>query len=316
MPLTSVQYATITREYDRIRSDNEHILKDRIKEIESLSPEYDALQKEIGSLSRKAALAALEPGANDSSSYKTRIRELDKKQKEILESLGKPADYLDPIYDCPHCHDTGIAGGQRCACFKKKAIELIYNDSNLKNITEGISFDSFDLSLYSDDVRDDTGKSPHAYAGEALSAAKAFVRDFDLHHDNILIYGSTGVGKTLLSTCIAGELIKTSHSVVYLTAVELFERLGENDDNSPLLECDLLIVDDLGTELTNSFTTSKLFYCVNERLLRQKSTIISTNLSLGEIRNNYTERIYSRILNSYMILKLTGDDQRTKRLYS
>ena len=316
MPLTSIQHATITREYDRIRSDNEHILKDRIKEIESLSPEYDALQKEIGSLSRKAALAALEPGANDSSSYKTRIRELDKKQKEILESLGKPADYLDPVYDCPYCHDTGIAGGKRCACFKKRAIELIYNDSNLKNITEGISFDSFALSLYSDDAKDSTGKSPLAYAGEALSASKAFVRDFDLHHDNILIYGNTGVGKTLLSTCIAGELIKTTHSVVYLTAVEFFERLGEYDDNSPLLECDLLIVDDLGTELTNSFTNSKLFYCVNERLLRQKSTIISTNLSLSEIRNNYTERIYSRILNSYMILKLTGDDQRTKRLYS
>ena len=316
MPLTSVQHATITREYDRIRSDNEHILKDRIKEIERLSPEYDALQKEIGILSKKAALAVLKPGANDSSSYKSRIKELDKRQKEILESLGKPADYLDPIYDCPLCHDTGISDGHRCTCFKKKAIELIYNDSNLKNITDGISFDSFDLSLYPDDVKDGTGKSPRVYAGEALSAAKAFARNFDSHHDNILIYGNTGVGKTLLSTCIAGELIQTSHSVVYLTAVDLFERLGEYDDNTPLLECDLLIVDDLGTELTNVFTNSKLFYCINERLLRQKSTIISTNLSLGEIRNNYTERIYSRIISSYMILKLTGEDQRTKKLYS
>lgn len=316
MPLTSVQHATITREYDRIRSDNEHILKDRIKEIERLSPEYNAIHKEIGVISGKAALAALEPGASDSSAYKARIKELDKRQRDILESLGKPADYLDPIYDCPLCHDTGIADGQRCACFKKKAIELIYNDSNLKNITEGVSFDSFDLSLYPDDVKDGAGKTPFAYAKEALAVARSFVKNFDSHHDNLLIYGNTGMGKTLLSTCIARELIKTTHSVVYLTAVELFKRLEEYDDNSPLIECDLLIADDLGTELTNLFTNSKLFYCINERLLRQKSTIISTNLSLNELRNNYTDRINSRILSSYIQLKLTGRDLRLRKYYS
>ena len=316
MALTSTQYATITRKYDLIRSINEQKLKERKKEIESLSPEYDAIYKEIGDFSGKAAMAALNSDTNNLSAYKERIKELGEKQTEILKKLGKPADYLAPIYTCPLCRDTGVADGQRCVCFKKKAIELIYNDSNLRNITRGISLESFKLSLYPDENPDKIGKTPFAYASEALAVAGEFVKNFDSRHDNIFIYGNTGVGKTLLSACIAGELIQTTHSVIYLTAVDFFQRLEEYEENSSLVECDLLIIDDLGTELTNVYTNSKLFYCLNERLLRQKSTIISTNLNLDKLEDTYTERITSRILSSYIILKLTGEDLRTGRLFS
>ncbi len=316
MPLTNVQYATIKRDYDRIRSLNEQTLKERRREIESLSPEYNAVYKEIGTLSGEAAMAALNSSPGDTASYKTRMDELQNKQIGILKSLGKPADYLDPVYTCPFCRDTGMVEGQHCVCFKKKAIELLFNDSNLRNITEGISFESFDLSLYPDEGPDAVGKTPFNYASEALAVAKGFVKDFDSHRDNIFIYGNTGVGKTLLSTCIAGELINSTHSVVYLTAVDLFQRLEEYEENSPLVECDLLIIDDLGTELTNTYTVSKFFYCLNERLLRRKSTIISTNLNLDDLERTYTERISSRILSSYIIMKLTGDDLRTKKLFS
>ena len=147
-----------------------------------------------------------------------------------------------------------------------------------------------------------------------------FVDNFDKETANILFFGGTGTGKTFLSNCIARELLNTSHSVIYLTAIELFttfqrqdfSRFGEDKDSDAnyLSDCDLLIIDDLGTEVGNTYTNSKLFYVINERMLKKKSTIISTNLSLSEIRDSYSERIFSRITSSYTILKVFGSDIR------
>lgn len=136
-----------------------------------------------------------------------------------------------------------------------------------------------------------------------VSICHRFVDEFDTTYDNLLLFGDTGVGKTFLTNCIAKELLDSSHSVIYLTAVELFQCFEQQDFNKPdtsdtaidssyILDCDLLIIDDLGTEFANSYTSSRLFYCINERILRRKSVVISTNLSLSDIRNMYSERIF------------------------
>ena len=136
------------------------------------------------------------------------------------------------------------------------------------------------------------------------------------------LYGSTGVGKTFLSHCIARELLKTAHCVLYFSAFDLFDKLAQNTfarktETDPgedfIYDCDLLIIDDLGTELSNSFTTSQLFICLNERILRQKPTIISTNLALEDIKSIYSERTFSRISSNYTLLRLTGDDIRIQK---
>ena len=157
---------------------------------------------------------------------------------------------------------------------------------------------------------------------KAVAVAKEFVDTFEEEFCNLFFYGDTGVGKTFLSNCIAKELMDRSYSVIYLSSFELFDTLAKSkfgkDDtadqmNEHILDCDLLIIDDLGTELANSFTVSQLFLCLNERILRRKSTIISTNLSLESLVQIYSERTFSRITSNYTMLKLTGDDIRIKK---
>ncbi len=150
-----------------------------------------------------------------------------------------------------------------------------------------------------------------------------FVEDFDQKGGNLLFTGTTGRGKTFLTNCIAKELIDRYHSVIYLSAHDLFEVFSKyrfthqteeemKDMYLFILDCDLLIIDDLGTELNNSFTSSQLFFCINQRLLSQKSTIISTNLSLDRLRDEYTDRVASRMMSNYTVIPLYGEDIRLK----
>ena len=153
-----------------------------------------------------------------------------------------------------------------------------------------------------------------------VAGCREFAADLARKKENLLFTGSTGVGKTFLTNCIAKELIDSGHSVIYLSAGDLFEVFSRNkfDYDTPedmrdtyryILDCDLLIIDDLGTELNNSFTSSQLFYCINERMNMSRSTIISTNLSLKQLRDSYTDRVTSRIMR-YRIIPLYGRDIR------
>ena len=223
---------------------------------------------------------------------------------------------------CPKCKDTGYIGQHKCACFTKKAIELVYHDSNLKNIITTENFDTFSYEWYDKKTPiPSIGLTPYNNMQNIVSICHRFVDEFDTTYDNLLLFGDTGVGKTFLTNCIAKELLDSSHSVIYLTAVELFQCFEQQDFNKPdtsdtaidssyILDCDLLIIDDLGTEFANSYTSSRLFYCINERILRRKSVVISTNLSLSDIRNMYSERIFSRLTSAYKLLKLAGADIR------
>ena len=150
------------------------------------------------------------------------------------------------------------------------------------------------------------------------------MQDFDSCWQNLFLYGSTGTGKTFLSHCIAHELIESAHCVLYFSAFDLFDRLAQNtfghkaqEDSGEkfIYDCDLLIIDDLGTELTNSFVSSQLFLCINERIARRKSTIISTNLKLEDFSATYSERTFSRIASNFQMLKLIGKDIRIQKIF-
>ena len=255
--------------------------------------------------------------------FREQQKKLTLQKKALLTSNGYPEDYLEPIYQCSDCHDTGYIGNQKCHCFQKAIIQLLYTQSNLQEILEKENFDTFSLSYYSNHYIDKkTGRSSLALMQDALAACHTFVNTFSTDFRNLFLYGSTGVGKTFLSHCIARELINKSYSVIYFTAFELFDIIAkykfEKDETAGVMyehifSCDLLIIDDLGTELTNSFTSSQLFLCLNERLLNRKSTIISTNLTLDSLVELYSERTFSRITSNYTMLRLTGDDIRIQK---
>ena len=313
MPLTNAQHDAIMRIYDGIRTHNRHIQEQRYNEIVSLIPEYQNIENEIISVSMQAAKARISGNSQD---YTSLLKSLNDQKANLLISA-----YLDPVYTCTQCHDTGYINSRKCSCFNKKAIDLVYHDSNLKNITDNENFDTFSYEWYDNTTPDPSnGLTPYHNMQRIVDICHKFVDNFDKEAANILFFGGTGTGKTFLSNCIARELLNTSHSVIYLTAIELFttfqrqdfSRFGEDKDSDAnyLSDCDLLIIDDLGTEVGNTYTNSKLFYVINERMLKKKSTIISTNLSLSEIRDSYSERIFSRITSSYTILKVFGSDIR------
>jgi DNA replication protein DnaC len=318
MPLTNAQHDAIMRIYDGIQTKNQHIQNERYEEIVNLCPEIQEIENEVIALSLRTAAARIEgQSGND---YTVRLKELNERKTACLAGLSKPADYLEPIYDCKLCHDKGYVNGKKCSCFTKKAIDLVYSDSNMKNIISSENFDTFSYEWYDRTTKiPSLGLTPYNNMQRVVSICHSFIDNFDKKHDNLLFFGDTGIGKTFLSNCIARELLETSHSVIYLTATELFKRFEQKDfnkadtpalDSSYILDCDLLIIDDLGTEFGNSYTNSRLFYCINERILRQKSVIISTNLSLSDIRDLYSERVFSRLTSSYTMLKLVGDDIR------
>ena len=323
MSLTNTQYAAVMRMYDDIHTHNAAIQNERYKEVTSLCPQYQTIEDEIISLSMQEAAKRIGNDSSDTNTdeFNERLQSLIKQKAVLLASIGKPSDYLDNIYTCKKCQDTGYINGTRCSCFKKKAIDLIYHDSNLKNITanENFSFDWYDKTT----IDSATGLTPYNNIHKVFDVCQSFVKTFDTNFSNLLLLGETGVGKTFLSNCIAKELLDSYHSVIYLTAIELFKCFENSDfskgedveyqDVSYFIDCDLLIIDDLGTESYNSYTISKLFYVINERILRRKSVIISTNLSMPQLENTYSERIFSRLISAYTILRLFCEDIRVQK---
>ncbi len=316
------------RMYDQIRFRNRREQDLRFQEIAQTVPAYADLETQISRLYAKRARQAVTGSASGADEIRTQISDCRRRQQELLASAGYPPDYLELTYDCPDCKDTGFIGDEKCHCFKRAVVELLYDQSGLKDILQKENFDTFREDYYDDQADRVLGISPRENIRNVVAVCRRFIRDFDTKGGNLLFYGDTGVGKTFLTNCIAKEMLDTSHTVIYLTAFRLVEILedttfGSDDDDDYsenmmdyILDCDLLIIDDLGTELNNTFVTSKLFYCINERLVREKSTIISTNLSLQELQDAYTERIFSRLVSGFEILKILGDDIRVRRSIS
>ena len=322
MALSNSQYDAIMREYGRQQIENHHKLEERRKEIYARLPVVRQLEAEIAERSVACAKKLLEGDKSVLDRLKEDLRDLREQKALIIRAAGYPDDYLELHYRCPDCRDTGLIDGRKCHCFLQAQMKLLHAQSNLEDVLERENFKALSYEYYDDtEILPQLGITNAAYMRRVVAGCREFVRDFDKKHDNLLFTGSTGVGKTFLTNCIARELMDDFHSVIYLTASDLFDVFSRNKfdyDNAEdmkdmyrfILDCDLLIIDDLGTELNNSFTSSQLFYCINERMNMSRSTIISTNLTLARLSDSYTDRVTSRIMSGYRIIPLYGGDIR------
>lgn len=313
--------------YARTRHENLMEHQRRKEEIYDAVPEIRAIDEKIAHISIEAAKYQLfHPETDGRAALRQKIYDLSMEKVDLLVIHQYPADYLDDIYTCPDCRDTGYIGSEKCHCFQQHILHVLYDQSNLRELIRVENFQNFRLDYYSDRPERNGALSPRENMREILGRCRRFIASFDSHPGgNLLISGNTGVGKTYLANCIAGEILKAGKSVIYMSAHQFFSQLAdytfrrgqENADTlSFLLHCDLLIIDDLGTELNNGFINSQLFLCINERILHRKSTIISTNLSLKQLSQTYTERISSRFIESYEYFHIYGEDIRIKKAVS
>lgn len=240
-------------------------------------------------------------------------RELQAARATLLADAGYPADYTKPRFECKKCNDTGYVGIDPCECLIKALRRESYLNSGLGAMLNDQTFENFDISLYPEKTR--------AMMEFILAQTKKFAQDFgkDDECKNIMFYGGTGLGKTHLSTAIAKKLIDRGFYVVYDSALNImhtFERERFSKIDVPVttdryFECDLLIIDDLGSEFASSFTHATLYNIINTRLCADKGTVISTNLSNTEaLKKTYDERIVSRIVGSYRSFGFVGEDIR------
>lgn len=323
MPLTNKQYDEIMRTYQERQLSRQRLISARKKELYHALPRLAELDGQIASLSVRSARELLDGGDGSLLKLKQEISALSRQKQQILDGSGYPSDFLDPPYVCPACRDTGYVNGKRCHCLRQAVIDLIYAQSNLHGILDRENFDTFSLKYYDrDEFAPDTKISSYDAAASALAACRRFADQFDDTFENILLFGSTGVGKTFLSNCIAKALLDSGHSVIYFSAQRLFDTLAKHAfgkdgqdtiDYENIFNCDLLIIDDLGTEMTNYFTVSQFFICLNERILNRRSTLISSNLELQDIASLYSERISSRISDCFILLRLFGSDIRIRK---
>jgi len=313
MPLSNSQYNAIMRMYEEKQRRSRYLLEQRKDAVYQQIPEYEKLDHQVSSTSIAQARKMLSGDSNALSELKEKLAWLSRKKTSLLTAHGYPADYLEPVYECPLCKDTGYVNNHKCTCFRQAEISLIYEQSHIKELLETDNFDHLSYEFYQ-------GEDLTRFTN-AVKECQNFVKNFNSDYHNLFFYGTVGTGKSFLSSCIAKELIEQGKLVIYFSSAQLFETLSRStfDRNSEeaasgiyedIYECDLLIIDDLGTELTNTFTTSQFFVCLNERIRKQKSTLISTNLELFDIASIYSERIFSRISNSFIILHLFGNDIR------
>lgn len=318
MPLMNAQYDAIMRSYARKQAASRQELDERLAHIQKQIPELSSLDASLASLRAQKVRAAIEGGQKELVQLNQELTQLCDMRERLLKEHGYSLADLSPSYDCPDCQDTGYIGSEKCHCFLQAEIDLLYHQSHLKEVLERENFHTFSYSWYEGPERE--------LMRHHVMDAELFIEAFERDFQNLLLLGKVGAGKTFLSNCIAKELMDRGHSVVYLTAFQLFQLLSKAVFNKNhgreeteleaypyIFDCDLLIIDDLGTELPNSFTVSQFFLCINERILRRKSTLISSNLDIGALEDTYSDRILSRIISSYTILQFPETDIRVKK---
>lgn len=321
MPYDKSIAAAVAGEFAAKKRAREELINKRHSLLYAELPELKKLDDDIASISfsvfRRVA-EGLDP-AEAAKEIHSRSAALTTKRDALITAAGYDKNFLNPPYDCPYCRDEGFIENAYCECFKKKLVEAVLSESNLAALSKN-RFADFDLSWYPENS-EDKEEHPRAIMKKILNTCVEFTKNFDLPDGNLMFTGQTGLGKTFLSSCIANELIERGVSVIYQSAGVVFSLLdkikfSKNTEEADiytakrLTDCDLLILDDLGTEFISDFSSSELFRILNTRLLTKKKTIISTNLSLADIKRIYSERTLSRIIGDYTILKFCGNDIR------
>lgn len=283
--------------------------------------------KKVDDAIREIGLEAVYTAISEKNGAKEKIEDLKKKslelqeaRKSILTSAGYPADYTDIHFECNKCSDTGYVGTKMCDCMKKALVLAGYESSGIANLMKTQTFDTFSLEYYRDNA--ENYKDMSSLYDRIRNYADGFS---PATSPNLLLIGKTGLGKTHLSTAVAKTVIDKGFDVLYVSAMGMIadfesERFGGTysetaaDSTERYFKSELLIIDDVGTEISNQFTISVLYNVINTRLIKHLPTIISSNLTTDEFRKRYWDRITSRVFGEYEILRFAGTDIRRQKI--
>lgn len=277
------------------------------------NPQLRDLENEISCKSSKFAITMISGDSVKAEKLLDEIKQLNETKDKLFSALkvSKTPDYV-----CSLCNDSGYVNGALCRCVKELAAEMSYSKLIGEMPLKSSTFENFDLTLYPEE-RNGQGVSPRNQMSAALRSCKEFVAKFP-SGGNLLLTGKSGLGKTHLSLAVVNAVLEKDFNVIYGSAQNLineisretFDRSGSTEKIDSLLSCDLLVLDDLGTEFSTPLSVSVVYNIINTRLLRGLSTIISTNLDLNEIGQFYNERITSRLIGSYTVCPCFGNDIR------
>lgn len=317
MSLTNTQYDRIFRQYEEKQRLNRLEAEKRHAAVYERIPKFRELEDTAASLSVAQGKKLLSGDTDALETLRYDLAKLKERKERLLLEAGFPADYLEPVFSCPDCQDTGYINREKCHCFSQAEIALLYEQSGIRDLLKQNNFELLSYEYY-------TGEALILFQN-AVKTCRNFIKNFNSDYHNLFFYGTVGTGKSFLSCCVAKELMDQGCSVIYFGATGLFDLLSnaafhtKNRDErqnayADLYQCDLLIIDDLGTELTNQFTSSQLFSLLNERHLGKKSTLISTNFTLAQLRDRYSDRIFSRITSNFDVCRLAGEDIRMYKL--
>ncbi len=319
--------SAVLREMERSRNDREQALSGRRQEVYARAPRVRRIDGELQSTAAQVIRASLEAGGDPAeaiAALRERNLTLQEERRQLIAGLGLPADYLEIRYDCPVCSDMGYIGSEPCECLKLRYTRKLTERLSAILPIQDQNFEAFRFDYYSDTPDARLGMSPRACIQYNFNKCLAYAQQFSLDSGNLLLYGSAGLGKTFLSTCIAKTVSERGFSVAYDTAINILAsyetvKFGGGDLDAAKAairrweDADLLIMDDLGTELSTSFTTSAFYQLLNNRLMSRRPMIINTNLLPERYEPQYSAAIASRLMGEFTPLRFIGDDIRRKR---
>ncbi len=317
-------FREIMDQYQLRRDQAEREQRYRMKEIYDFIPRIKDIDNEIARAGMGMAKLALQSGVSLEEGLKSlevTIKALKREKALLLTENNVPLSFLEVQYRCDQCKDSGyLEGGVMCKCLHQELIGRAYKMSNLSDVLARENFSTFDIGFFSNEPFEKESIPPRDNMRRILGECEGYVLNFGQTEENLLFYGPTGQGKTFLCNCIAKALLDQGQTVIYQTAFNLIktlekQRFSQEADKDALgyqylFDSDLLIIDDLGTEFVNTFSTLELFNVLNTRLLNKKSTVVSTNLSPSQLKETYSERISSRLFGHYHFLYFYGKDLR------
>jgi len=327
-----VLYGKVLESLALKRAKAESLAEDRRSEAYESIPELGQIDNELGKIGISLARYSLSNDAGKLNKAKQDATRLKKRKSDLLNRSGIGEDRFRPVYSCAECSDTGFVearggGFSRCRCLKQMLIDEYYSASNMRESLTRENFEMFDVRLFSSEIDKIEGLSPRTNMENIFRHASCFVENFGNEFRNLLFYGEPGLGKTFMCNAIAKDLLDTGRTVLYLSAPRLCKIVDEyrfnrdsHAESKELIETvdevDLFILDDLGTEFPSVTSSAALFDMINERILRRKPTVISTNLDPDDMSGQYSERLVSRFFGMFDVLRFFGDDVRVKIKYN